>query len=140
MDTTKVTIQAVVSADRQKVWDYYTKPEHITKWNFAIDSWHCPTASNDMSVGGKYTARMEAKDGSFGFDFEAIYNEITAGEKFSYTMADNRVVNAIFKDLGHETEVIITFDAESENPVEMQQQGWQSILDNFKKYAENNSV
>lgn len=138
MDTTKITIQAVISANRQKVWDYYTKPDHITKWNYAIDSWHCPTASNDMRVGGKYLARMEAKDGSFGFDFEATYNEITNGEKFTYTMTDNRVVEAIFKELGDKTELKIIFDAESENPVDMQQQGWQSILENFKKYAEQN--
>lgn len=138
MDTTKITIQAVILANRQKVWDYYTKPDHITKWNYAIDSWHCPTASNDMRVGGKYLARMEAKDGSFGFDFEATYNEITNGEKFTYTMTDNRVVEAIFKELGDKTELKIIFDAESENPVDMQQQGWQSILENFKKYAEQN--
>lgn len=138
MGTTKITIQAVVSADRRKVWDYYTKPEHITRWNFADPSWHCPTASNDMRVGGKYLARMEAKDGSFGFDFEAIYNEVTDGEKFTYTMTDNRVVEAIFKELGDNTELSIIFDAESENPVDMQQQGWQSILDNFKKYVEQN--
>ena len=136
METTKITVQAVVSADRKKVWDYYTNPDYITKWNFAIDTWHCPTASNDMRVGGKYQARMEAKDGSFGFDFEAIYNEIVYGEKFTYTMTDNRVVNTTFKELGDQTAVTITFDAESENPVEMQQQGWQSILDNFKKYTE----
>lgn len=136
METTKITIQAVVSADRKKVWDYYTNPDYITKWNFAIDTWHCPTASNDMRVGGKYVARMEAKDGSFGFDFEAIYNEIVNGEKFTYTMTDNRVVITTFKELGVQTAVTITFDAESENPVEMQQQGWQSILDNFKKYTE----
>lgn len=134
----KITIKATVSADKQKVWDYYTKPEHITKWNFADPSWHCPTATNDLKVGGRYVARMEAKDGSFGFDFEAIYNEVTDGEKFTYTMTDNRVVEAIFKELGNKTELTIIFDAESENPVDMQQQGWQSILDNFKKYTEQN--
>ncbi len=138
MNTTKITIQVLVSADRQKVWDYYTQTEHITKWYFAIDTWHCPAASNDMRVGGKYLARMEAKDGSFGFDFEATYNEIVDGEKFTYVMTDNRVVNAIFKDLGDKTEVTITFEAENENPVGMQQSGWQSILDNFKKYTEQN--
>lgn len=138
MTQEKITIKATVFADKQKVWDYYTQPEHITKWNFADPNWHCPTATNDMKVGGRYVARMEAKDGSFGFDFEATYNEIVAGEKFTYTMADNRVVNANFKELGEKTEVTITFDAENENPVDMQQQGWQSILDNFKKYAEQN--
>lgn len=138
MDTTKITIQAVVSADKQKVWDYYTKPEHITKWNFAIDTWHCPYASNDMRVGGKYIARMEAKDGSFGFDFEGVYDEIVSGEKFTFTMPDNRVVHVAFKEFGNSTEVTVTFDAEDENPVEMQRQGWQSILDNFRKYTEQN--
>ncbi|NVJ45795.1 MAG: SRPBCC domain-containing protein [Cytophagia bacterium] len=136
--TQKITIQAVISADRQKVWEYYTQPEHITKWNFADPSWHCPSATNDMKVGGRYIARMEAKDGSFGFDFEATYNEIKAGEKFSYTMTDNRVVEANFKELGDETELTIIFDAENENPVDMQKQGWQSILNNFKKYTERN--
>jgi len=136
MNTTKITIKAEVLANRQKVWDYYTQPEHITKWNFANDDWCCPSASNDLQVGGKYVARMEAKDGSFGFDFEATYNEIVEGEYFTYTMPDNRVVNVIFKELGNNTEVTITFDAESENPLEMQQQGWQSILNNFKKYTE----
>ena len=138
MNSTKITIQATVSANRQKVWDYYTKPEHITKWNFAADTWHCPTASNDLKVGGKYAARMEAKDGSFGFDFEAIYSEIIVGEKFSYAMADNRCVDASFKQIGDKTIVTITFDAENENPAEVQQSGWQSILNNFKKYTESN--
>ncbi len=100
MHTTKITINAEVLANRQKVWDYYTNPEHITKWNFADPSWHCPSASNDMRVGGKYSARMEAKDGSFGFDFEATYNEIVEGEHFTYTMPDSRVVNVILKNLG----------------------------------------
>lgn len=136
MATTKITIQAIVSADRQKVWDYYTKPEHITKWNFALDTWHCPSASNDVRIGGKYIARMEAKDGSFGFDFGGIYNEVVPGEKLTFTMADNRVVSVIFKQLEFATEVTITFDAENQNPVEMQRQGWQAILNNFKKYAE----
>lgn len=138
MESTKVTIQATLSAGRKKVWDYYTQPQHITKWNFADPSWHCPSASNDLKVGGKYIARMEAKDGSFGFDFEAIYNEVVDGEKFNFTMPDNRVVDVNFKELGEKTEVIITFDAEMENPVEMQRAGWQSILDNFKRYTEEN--
>ncbi|MBK8080130.1 MAG: SRPBCC family protein [Saprospiraceae bacterium] len=132
MNPTKITIKAEVSANRQKVWDYYTQPNHITKWNFADPGWHCPKASNDMKIGGKYMARMEAKDGSFGFDFEAFYNEIVVGEKFTYTMTDNRKVDVHFKDLGDKTEVTVTFDAENENPVEMQEQGWQLILDNFK--------
>jgi uncharacterized protein YndB with AHSA1/START domain len=138
MKTNKITIQAIISADRKKVWDYYTQPKHITKWNFATDDWQCPSASNDMRVGGKYSARMEAKDGSFGFDFEATYNEIVEGQKFTFTMPDNREVNVIFNRLDDKSEVIVTFDAETENPIEMQRDGWQAILNNFKKYTETN--
>lgn len=138
MDTTKITIQAVVAADRQKVWDRYTQPEHITKWNFATDTWHCPAASNDMRVGGKYLARMEAKDGSFAFDFEAVYNEIVDGEKFTYTMPDNREIQVSFEQTDDKTRVTVTFDPENENPVDLQRSGWQSILDNFRRYAEGN--
>ena len=138
MDTTKITIQAVVAADRQKVWNCYTQPEHITKWNFATDTWHCPAASNDMRVGGKYLARMEAKDGSFAFDFEAVYNEIVDGEKFTYTMPDNREIQVSFEQTDDKTRVTVTFDPENENPVDLQRSGWQSILDNFRKYTEQN--
>ncbi|WP_288375112.1 SRPBCC domain-containing protein, partial [uncultured Chryseobacterium sp.] len=81
----KITVSAAINADARKVWNYYTSPEHITQWNFADPSWQCPSASNDMRVGGKYAARMEAKDGSFGFDFEAVYDEIKDGENFKYT-------------------------------------------------------
>lgn len=133
---TKVNIHATVAAPREKVWACYTEPEHITKWNFAADDWQCPSASNDMRVGGKYTARMEAKDGSFGFDFEAIYNAIDPGHSFTYTIPDGRVVDVVFSDNGSNTDVAITFDAESVNPVELQQAGWQSILNNFKEYTE----
>ncbi len=137
MGTNKITVQATISADTKKVWDYYTNPKHITKWNFASDDWHCPRATNDLRVGGKYTARMEAKDGSFGFDFEAVYDEIIHEKRFSYTMPDGRHVNVTFNKLGNKTEVIVIFDAERENPEEMQRNGWQAILDNFRKYAEN---
>lgn len=135
---TKITISALVNAPINKVWDNWTKPEHITKWNFAIDTWQCPTASNDLKVGGKYIARMEAKDGSFGFDFEAIYDTVIDKQELTYTMTDGRKATTIFAGNGNETSVTTVFDAESENPVEMQQQGWQAILDNFKKYTETN--
>ncbi len=133
-----ITVTATINAEAKQVWNFYTNPEHITKWNFADPSWHCPSASNDMRVGGKYSARMEARDGSFGFDFEAIYDEVVPGEKFTYTMTDGRQAAVDFKKRGDKTEVIVTFDPENENPIEMQKGGWQSILDNFKKYAEAN--
>jgi uncharacterized protein YndB with AHSA1/START domain len=134
----KITVTATVNADAKKVWDDYTNPEHITKWNFADPSWFCPSASNDMRVGGKYSARMEAKDGSFGFDFEAVYDEVVDGKTFTYTLPDNRVVTVVFDENDNQTEVVVTFNPENENPVEFQKGGWQAILDNFKKYAESN--
>jgi uncharacterized protein YndB with AHSA1/START domain len=134
----RITVETTVDADVNKVWDSWTKPEHITKWNFAADDWQCPSAENDLRVGGKYAARMEAKDGSFGFDFEAIYDEVVDNEKLTYTMVDGRQATTTFEDLGGKTNVKTVFDAEEENSVELQKGGWQAILDNFKKYTESN--
>lgn len=133
----KITINVTVSADRKKSWNYYTQPEHITQWNFADPSWHCPSASNDMTVGGRYVARMEAKDGSIGFDFDAVYTEINTGENFTYEFG-GRYATVKFKEANGQTEVIVTFDPETENSIEMQQNGWQAILNNFKNYVETN--
>jgi len=138
LNNAKITIEITVSADNKKVWDYYTKPEHITKWNFASDDWHCPRAENDLRVGGKVSSRMEAKDGSFGFDFEGIYNEVIEYKNIAYSIADGRQVITNFEQFGDKTKVTTSFDPEKENPVEMQRSGWQSILDNFKKYVEEN--
>lgn len=135
--TNKIVVTAAINAGRQKVWDFYVTPEHITQWNFADPSWHCPSASNDMRVGGKYQARMEAKDGSFGFDFEALYDEIVEGQKLTYTMPDGRQATVDFKNNGEQTDVVVAFDPEGQNPEEMQKAGWQAILNNFKAYAES---
>jgi uncharacterized protein YndB with AHSA1/START domain len=135
MTAEKITISAIIKVAKTMVWDYYTLPEHITKWNFADPSWHCPSASNDMEIGGKYLARMEAKDGSFGFDFEAYYTSLNPGENFTYEFA-GRTVIVEFKDKNASTEVIVSFDPETENPIELQKNGWQAILNNFKKYCE----
>lgn len=137
MENKKITVQALVEASSDKVWDCYNNPKHIVNWNFADPSWHCPSAENDMVVGGIYNARMEAKDGSFGFDFQAIYSDIQPGKEFTYGFAE-RTVQVQFKERGDQTEVIIQFDPENENPLEMQQAGWQAILNNFKSYTENN--
>ena len=118
---TKIKITASIFAPIEQVWNKWTNPEHITKWNFAIDDWQCPRAENDLKVGGKYFARMEAKDGSFGFDFEAIYDVVIQNQELTYTMTDGRKATTIFESNGGETTVTTTFDAESENPVEMQQ-------------------
>jgi len=133
--TATITVNATVNAAAEKVWDSYTNPKHIVNWNFADPSWHCPKAENDMRIGGTYKARMEAKDGSFGFDFEAVYSEITKGKHFTYEFG-GRTATVQFNNAGSKTEVIVTFDPESENPVDMQRAGWQAILDNFKKYTE----
>lgn len=134
----KITVTANINADTKKVWDYWTKPEHITKWNFASDDWHCPTAENDLQVGGKMKSRMEAKDGSFGFDFEAIYDEVIEHKTITYTMADGRQATTNFKKQNDTTTVTTTFDAETENSIDMQRNGWQAILENFKRHVEKN--
>lgn len=137
METTKITVGTTISANKEKVWDYWTIPEHITKWNFADPSWQCPRAENDLRVGGKYFARMEAKDGSFGFDFEAVYDEIVDQSKITYTMSDGRQATTIFETIdGNKTKVITTFDPDKQNPLEMQKGGWQAIINNFKEYVE----
>jgi uncharacterized protein YndB with AHSA1/START domain len=135
--TNKITVTAIVHADIKKTWDYYTNPAHIVHWNFADPSWHCPRAENDMQVGGTYKARMEARDGSFGFDFEAVYSALTPGKEFTYAFG-GRMAHVQFEELGDQTKVTVTFDPEDQNPVEMQQAGWQAILNNFKAYTEAN--
>ncbi len=136
MKIKKITINTIINANIQKVWEYYTLSEHITKWNFALDTWHCPYASNDLRIGGKFVARMETRDGSIGFDFEGVYNEVIKYKKIAYTMPDNRQVQIYFNQKNDNTEVVIIFDAEQINPLEMQRDGWQAILNNFKKYVE----
>ena len=138
MDTKKtITVQATVNAPVEKVWKLWTAPEHITRWNNASDDWHTPRAENDLRAGGKFLCRMEARDGSSGFDFVGTYDEIKKNELIAYTMEDARKVKVTFaKNNGAQTKVVETFEAESTNPVEMQRGGWQAILDNFKKYVE----
>lgn len=133
----RITVTATINADAKKVWDNYTNPVHITKWSFPDPSWHCPKVENDLKIGGKYFARMEAKDGSFGFDFEAIYDDIKMGQSFTYTFGD-RKATVNLKGLDKQTEIIIVFDAENENPFEMQKGGCQAILNSFKNYTEAN--
>ncbi len=138
IDKTTITVQSTVKAPVEKVWNLWTSPEHITNWNNASEDWHTPSAENDLRVGGKFLSRMEAKDGSFGFDFWGIYDEVKPNELIEYTLADNRKVKISFTGNGNETNVEETFEAESTNSTELQKTGWQSILDNFKKYVESN--
>jgi uncharacterized protein YndB with AHSA1/START domain len=133
----KVTVETTVLTPVESVWKYWTEPEHITKWNNASDDWHTPFAENDLRVGGKFLSRMEAKDGSFGFDFSGVYEEVRINEGISYTLDDGRKVNITFINQENGTKIIETFESENFNPIELQEKGWQAILDNFKKYTEN---
>lgn len=135
---TTITVETVVNAPVEKVWESWTKPEHITKWNYASEDWHTPKAENDLRVGGAFSTRMEAKDGSFGFDFGGIYDDVKVNELIAYTLGDDRKVKIVFEAKGQTTKVTESFEAENTNPIEMQQGGWQAILDNFKKYTEAN--
>ena len=137
-EKTIITVENTINAPVEKVWQYWTQPEHITKWNSASDDWHTPRAENDVREGGKFQIRMEAKDGSMGFDFFGVYDKVKRNEYIEYTMGDGRKVKVNFKGKGNSTELVESFEAEDQNPVEMQRGGWQSILDNFKKYTEEN--
>lgn len=136
----KIAVETTIQVPVEKVWKHWTEPIHIKKWNSPSDDWHTSIAENDLRVGGKFLSRMEAKDGSFGFDFGGIYDEVKLHEVIIYTLDDGRKVNITFKGQGNETEIIETFDAETTNPIEFQQKGWQAILDNFKKYAEQTII
>ena len=137
-EKTIVTVESAVNAPLDKVWDYWTKPEHVTQWNHASDDWHSPRGENDLRPGGKFSFRMEAKDGSFGFDFGGVYDVVKQNEYIEYTLGDGRKVKVNFSGQGNKSKVVERFEAETENSVEMQKGGWQAILDNFKKYTESN--
>lgn len=135
---TMLTVKSTVNAPVEKVWKYWAGPEHITKWATPSDDWHTTRAENDLRVGGNFLSRMEAKDGSFGFDFGGVYDTVKTNELIEYTIGDGRTVSVIFTGNGNSTDIVETFEAENINPIEMQQGGWQAILDSFKKYVEAN--
>lgn len=136
MEKKIITVENTINAPVEKVWDCWTKPEHITKWNFASDDWHSPRATNDLREGGKLSARMEAKDGSMGFDFEAVYDVVRQNDFLAYTMGDGRKVTVSFTPSNGSTRVSESFEMEDMHSEELQRGGWQAILDNFKKYTE----
>jgi uncharacterized protein YndB with AHSA1/START domain len=136
-DKKSITIESIVNAPIDKVWKLWTEPEHIKKWNNASPDWHTPYAENDLNACGKFSSRMEAKDGSFGFDFEGVYDEVKTNELISYTLGDGRKVKITFSVQDNKIKVVETFEAEDTNPIEMQRGGWQAILDNFKSYTES---
>jgi uncharacterized protein YndB with AHSA1/START domain len=133
-----ITVEALVNAPLETVWAFWTEPDHITQWNNASDDWHTPWAKNELVPGGRFLARMEAKDGSMGFDFGGTYDEVVDQKKIAYTLDDNRKVTVSFFETDSGTKVVEEFEAEDENSAELQQQGWQAILNNFKSYAESN--
>lgn len=132
-----ITVKTTVHAPIEKVWAFWGGPEHIMQWNNASEDWHTPHAENDLRPGGKFSFTMAAKDGSFQFDFGGEYDEVIENQRIAYHLADDRKVTVVFEAAGDHTHITETFDAENQNPTEMQQAGWQAILDNFKKYAES---
>lgn len=136
-DKTKITIQATVNAPVEKTWKFWTDPNHIVHWNQASEDWHTPRAENDLRVGGKFVSRMEAKDGSQGFDFEGTYDEVKPYEIIAYTLGDGRKVNVVFEGQGFQTKITSSFEPENIFSIEMQQTGWQAILDSFKDYVDS---
>ena len=123
MENTKITVEVTVNASVEKVWQYWTEPKHIKQWYYASDEWHTPHAENDLRLDGKFLSRMEAKDGSFGFDFEGIYTEIKPFENIKYVIVDGREVEIIFIRNGDTIKISEIFDPENENPIELQKGG-----------------
>jgi len=136
-NTSPITIETLIDAPLEKVWKHWNAPEHIMKWNAASEDWHTPSSTVDLREGGSFTSRMEAKDGSFGFDFGGTYTKVDHHKQIDYVMEDGRKVSTRFEVKDDKTHVIESFDPESENSEEMQREGWQSILNNFKKYTES---
>lgn len=132
----KITVETRIRADIKAVWSAYSNPDDITQWNSPSDDWHSPRSRVDLREGGTFNTRMEAKDGSMGFDFEGTYTRVVPQELIEYRMGDGREVVARFDQEADGVRLRVIFDAESENPAEMQQQGWQAILDSFGRYVE----
>lgn len=133
----KIKINTLIKGAIEEVWNKYTNPTHIVHWNFASPDWHCPLAENNLTVGGTYKTRMEAKDGSMGLNFEGIYIDVIPNKAFTYKLADERKVQVLFNPNKTTTELVILFDPDMENPIELQRKGWQAILNHFKEYVEN---
>ncbi|UKT62176.1 SRPBCC family protein [Pedobacter mucosus] len=134
----EITIKATINASIDIVWEFWTNPEHIINWCYASDDWHAPFAKNDLKEGGKFSTTMAAKDDSMSFDFIGTYTKIEENKLLLYTLDDNRKVKVVFEGSGSETHVIQTFEPENENTGELQRNGWQAILNNFKRYVESN--
>jgi uncharacterized protein YndB with AHSA1/START domain len=132
-----IVVETLVNKNIQTIWECWTMPEHIVNWNFASEDWHAPAAKNDFKVGGKFTYTMAAKDGSMSFDFVGIYHEIIPLKKIRYRLSDDRWVEIYFEEMADGVRIVEHFEPETENPHELQQVGWQAILNNFKRYVES---
>lgn len=132
----KITVEATIKADIRSVWSAWNNPDDIKQWNAASDDWHTPSCRVDLREGGSFCSRMEAKDGSMGFDFEGVYSNVVEHQLIAYTMGDGRSVSISFKEVPDGVLVSETFDAEGEHSIELQRQGWQSILNNFARHVE----
>ncbi|NNJ56620.1 MAG: hypothetical protein HKP14_10820 [Bacteroidia bacterium] len=133
----KITVSIDIQGEINQIWHCWITPEHIINWYYASDDWHCPRATNNFEEGGTFSTRMAAKDGSFGFDFEGIYSKIEEHKSISYILEDDREVTIHFDYKDGTTTITQTFDAEDENPLEMQENGWEAILLNYKIYTED---
>ncbi|HNR56540.1 MAG TPA: SRPBCC family protein [Flavobacteriales bacterium] len=134
---TRITISTLVNKPVAHVWKIWTEPAHIMQWNAASYDWHCPKAENDLRTGGSFSSTMAARDGSFSFDFGGVYDDVQLHKRIAYTMGDGRTCEVLFTEENGGTRVVESFDAEAQNPVEMQRTGWQAILDRFKRHAES---
>ena len=131
-----ITVETTVAVSPELAWAYWTEPKHITQWNQASDDWHTPSAEQDLRVGGRFSSRMESRDGKFGFDFGGVYDAVEPYRLIAYTIDDGRKVSILFEGVHVGTKITETFEAEAENSIELQRAGWQAIMDSYKRYVE----
>jgi uncharacterized protein YndB with AHSA1/START domain len=134
----KITVSVIVDASPSRAWDAFTSPYSVVQWNFASDDWCCPKATNDLRMDGSFNYRMESTNGKVGFDFCGTYTNVIPEKRIDYVLGDDREVSIEFRAIGKQTEVVETFDAETENSLDLQRTGWQAILNNYKKHVESN--
>ena len=139
--TTLISVEVTINANVETVWEKFTKPEHIVQWNAASADWHTPSASNDLTLGGRFNYRMEARDGSMGFDLGGVYEVVITNDRLRYRLDDNRLVHVLMVPEADNTQtrLVEMFETETQNPPELQKQGWQAILNNFKQYVEGHA-
>lgn len=131
----RITVETTVPVSPELAWEYWTNPVHITQWNQASEDWHTPRAESDLREGGKFSSRMESKDGKYGFDFGGVYDKVEPYRLLDSTLGDERKVHVTFTPVAAGTKVVETFEAEGENSVELQRQGWQAIMDSYRRYV-----